>query len=242
MNDISIVTYTNSNCKDVWPMYFGQLKKYLPNIKSYIISDENPNISESFFIKYNNSEPYYVHWLNALKYIKEEFIIYSQEDFILYDFVNQQMIKSSVDFIKKEGYSYVRPIRCGFDSRLLKIKECYYNADKNTDDIFQMQITLWKKHDFFLVYEKTKSEKWYENSKWREVCRNNGINGSFMYNNEKKRGSYHYDSSIYPYMCTAISKGKWNMNEYGEQLEKMFKEYNVDYKKRGLRLDYGVYT
>ena len=130
MNDISIVTYTNSNCKDIWPMYFGQLKKYLPNIKSYIISDENPNISESFFIKYNNSEPYYVHWLNALKHIQEEYIIYSQEDFVLYDFVNQQMIKSSVEFLKKEGYTYVRPIRCGVDSKLLKKKKCYYNFDK----------------------------------------------------------------------------------------------------------------
>jgi hypothetical protein len=42
-------------------------------------------------------------------------------------------------------------------------------------------------------------------------------------------------------MCTAINKGKWNMNEYGEKLKELFNIYNVNYKKRGLRLDYGVY-
>ena len=31
---------------------------------------------------------------------------------------------------------------------------------------------------------------------------------------DKKRGLFHYDSNIFPYIATAIVKGKWNYSEY----------------------------
>ena len=47
----------------------------------------------------------------------------------------------------------------------------------------------------------------------------------FCYNGESKRGTSHYDSSIYPYVATAVVKGKWNMYEYKEELTRIFNEY-----------------
>ena len=43
---------------------------------------------------------------------------------------------------------------------------------------------------------------------------------------DKKRGKYHYDSSVFPYICTAVIKGKWNYNEYKKELFEIF------YKKK----------
>ena len=51
---------------------------------------------------------------------------------------------------------------------------------------------------------------------------------------EKKRGMYHYDSIVFPYIATAINKGKWNMSEYQTELDKMFNEYGVMPFERGI--------
>ena len=52
--------------------------------------------------------------------------------------------------------------------------------------------------------------------------------------NEKKRGIYHYDSPVFPYIATAINKGKWNMTEYYKELDLLFKEYNINPFNRGI--------
>jgi hypothetical protein len=51
---------------------------------------------------------------------------------------------------------------------------------------------------------------------------------------EKRRGLYHYDSFVYPYVATAINKGKWNLNEYTEELNPIFEEYGINPFERGM--------
>ena len=36
------------------------------------------------------------------------------------------------------------------------------------------------------------------------------------FNKDEKRGKFHYDSSVYPYICTAVIKGKWNEGDYAK--------------------------
>ena len=43
----------------------------------------------------------------------------------------------------------------------------------------------------------------------------------------------HWDSKVYPYVATAIVKGKWNYSEYESELSSLHKEYNVDKNIRG---------
>jgi hypothetical protein len=45
---------------------------------------------------------------------------------------------------------------------------------------------------------------------------------------------YHYDSFVYPYVATAINKGKWNLNEYTEELNPIFEEYGINPFERGM--------
>jgi hypothetical protein len=51
---------------------------------------------------------------------------------------------------------------------------------------------------------------------------------------EPKRGMYHYDSFVFPFMSSAITKGKWNMMEYANELNPMFEEYNINPFERGI--------
>ncbi len=235
MNRCAIITYTNSTCRDVWPIYFGQLSKHAPWLNSYVFSDVDPRYENHAFVAYDASKPYYGQWTECLKHVKEEYVIYAQEDFVLYDDVSQDRFRKFVDYINVTEYDYVRPIRCGFDNSLRHVCDNYYEVDSSTDDAFMMQITLWKKSRLRDVYLTAKSEKWLEGKHWRDAARALNVKGVFTYNGEPKRGAYHYDSKDYPYVCTAISRGKWNLHQYGNILMPLFKLYNVNYLARGIR-------
>ena len=58
---------------------------------------------------------------------------------------------------------------------------------------------------------------------------NNLISLCSFVQNKDKRGKFHYDSSIYPYICTAVIKGKWNFKEYKKELFEIFynKKFNI---------------
>ena len=58
-----------------------------------------------------------------------------------------------------------------------------------------------------------------------------------MYNLRKRNkniinNSSNYIHNIYPYVATAIVKGKWNIKEY-PILENLLKSYNIDKNIRG---------
>jgi hypothetical protein len=62
----------------------------------------------------------------------------------------------------------------------------------------------------------------------------NNIKGLCHYNNEPKRGENHYDSDVYPYIATALVKGKWNINEYPSELGGLLSINNIDINNRGI--------
>jgi hypothetical protein len=43
-----------------------------------------------------------------------------------------------------------------------------------------------------------------------------------------KRGLYHYDSKVWPYIATALNKGTWNIHEYPNEIQAIFDEFNCD--------------
>ena len=54
-----------------------------------------------------------------------------------------------------------------------------------------------------------------------------GLGYTYFCGSEKLRGQAHYDSAIFPYIATAIVKGKWNNLEYSSELNVLFDEYDV---------------
>ena len=56
----------------------------------------------------------------------------------------------------------------------------------------------------------------------------------FFYNGEKKRGSHHYDSTIFPHIASASVKGKWNLSEYHNELSPLLEKYQINKNIRGV--------
>jgi hypothetical protein len=44
---------------------------------------------------------------------------------------------------------------------------------------------------------------------------------------------YHWDSDVYPYVATAVVKGKWSYSEYVDELTELLGEYEIDPDVRG---------
>ena len=224
--------------KDAWPIYFGQLNEHLIKIKSYVFSNiDDESFDNHIYLKYNNDDPYFKQYLGCIKDVDNDYVIYAQEDFFLYGDVTLESLQKYCQFLKDTDYSFVRLIRAGYKTPLDNhISDDLYEVDINSNDAFTMQATLWKKNRLIDLYSHTESEKWYEGDAWNASCRELNIKGVLTYNGENKRGKFHYDSSVYPYTCTGINKGHWNMHQYELFLMEMFKKYNVSASQRGVRV------
>lgn len=231
MSVISIV-YTNSEYSDAMGVFEQQYRRHC-DIPLYKISDyQSDHI-------YSNNEPYYRHWIEALENIREDYFIYNQDDFFLYADVNSQKIYELVDMLDDSDWSYIRLIKSGINLSTSKpdlgAENLYIIGDASHPQ-YAMQATIWKKQKFMEMYAKAAQAKWFECEEYNKVCRQLNIAGLYYYSGEGKRGRNHYDSTIYPYVATAIVGGQWNLGEYPSELSKILKEYQIDPCDRGIYL------
>lgn len=240
LENVACVTYTTSKYADVWPMYFGQLNEHLNGIKSYVLSDFGSSQKFDFtghtVIEHDDADPYWIQYVRALDQIEEQYVVYCQEDFFLYANVNRDLLQKALDFLEDSDFDYVRLIRCGYQTPLKDhVKDNFFEVDMATQDAFSMQATLWKKNRMRQLYTHVASQKWLESEAWNVGARQVKIKGVFTWNGEPQVGKFHYDSVIWPYCCTGINKGQWNMDEYPEIMKNLVKKYNVDVSIRGVR-------
>jgi len=228
------VLYTNSKCSDIWEMFYNQnLKHYNTNL--YIISDSDEflNIPKERIYKYDEKEFYYESWIKGLNRFNLDTFIYLQEDFILYDNVKQDILIEYQKFLNKnDKYSFVRLIKSGYNLSNNKIYNNLFEIGWNSFPLYSMQPSIWKTKQFIKLYEKAKQQKWFECDEYEKVCKDLNIYGVYHYNEENARGG-HFDSSVYPYIATAIVKGKWNVSEYTKELTPLFEKYKIQAHKRG---------
>jgi hypothetical protein len=74
---------------------------------------------------------------------------------------------------------------------------------------------------------------WEFEASAQKTFRKLGLKGAFASRKGPKRGLHHYDSPDFPYVATAIVKGKWNISEYEKELEGIFDEFDIDKEFRG---------
>lgn len=228
------VAYTNSNCSDLWNIFQKQTKKH-SNLPLYMISDkEVTNINLSGLFIYNNEDPYYKVWIDALTNFNSEYFIYLQEDFFLYQNVDENKLNEYLYFLKNNPeYSFVRLLKSG-NLGQTKISDTLYEIESTNPFVFAMQATIWKTSDYIKLMDHVKSNIWLENEKYPKSMIDMGMKGVYHYDNEPKRGFNHYDSNVYPYIATALVKGKWITSEYSNELIPILNENNIDVNKRGI--------
>lgn len=223
------VAYTHSNCSDLWEMFVTENKKYA-DMPLHFISDKRGELFNDVYL-YKDEDPYYYVWARAVMDYK--YFIYLQEDFILYDYVDKEKLNEYVDFLDHhDEYSFVRLMRAdSFKGK--RITDTLYEIESRNKNVFAMQPTIWRAEDYVKLMYEVKEQKWLETPRYRKEIMRMGMKGAYHYDGEKKAGAHHYDNNVYPYVATAIVKGKWNMSEYGYVLGPLLEKYGIDKDERG---------
>jgi len=242
MSNYAIVVNTHSSSIDVLTIFLNQLEKYYPNNKVYILTDNGEDISTKHnIILYDSKDKFRTQYLKSIKQVSEDYILYLNEDYILYDYVNKDKINDYlITLSNNPDISFIRLTR-GPNITNNKLTDDLYLADNKLEYFFSQTASLWKRESLINIHENGPdthigiggSTYGHFEIDANKVCCDLDIKGLVAYNGEKLRGTDHYDSNVFPYIATAIIKGKWNVSEYKNELIPLLNEYNIDVKIRG---------
>lgn len=247
MKNICLIVNTVSKNSDVWPVFFERIGQHIPVSffdKKYIFVDtKHRDIPKDYeTIVYNDKEVYQQQFSYCIDQVSEEYCIYISEDYILYDDVNIDKILQFKEIMKKDkDISFIRFMRGGiYDGPFQNYQENLFFVPSEKKYFYTNQAALWRTKTLSTIHKNgpklhIANADWQNSFEYRasETCKEMQIKGLFCHYGEKKRGLYHYDSSVFPHISTALVKGKWNMREYPKEMGKIVKQYKINITKRG---------
>ena len=243
---VALIINTHSSNQDCLDLFFIQLKKYKADKlfkRIYIFSESDMVVPDSVInLKYNINEVFVKQMRGCLSEVKEEFVFYCNEDYLLYDKINKAEFLRCFELLRFDDWiSYLRFVYSD------TLKTLDYNCDNLelvpyfSPNCFSQVASIWKKDVFldihnedvpFSIGEKGMKMGHFEEYANQIVFQKRIAGVVHHKKTDKKRGLYHYDSAIFPHIASAIVKGKWNTGEYPE-LKKILKENKIDVKVRG---------
>ena len=237
-DDITLIMYSHSSYSDVWAPFFNQADKYLQDYKKVLFSDDDLGKTPDNwgFAKYNDEDNYSVRMSTCLESVDTELCFLHHEDMFLYDKPDLKLLSEYESIVKNDSkIDFIRLLR-SVDNPMFSYKNCpsLHYIPAYSQYFFSVQPTICKTDSLKKIYGETKINHLRDfEINVQKTCRDNSMNGLFHYNGENKKGMFHYDSSVYPYIATAIVKGKWNMSQYPSQLEEILKENKINVNDRG---------
>ena len=228
---MKIVVYTHSDYSWVWKYWHQQTDKFLGSFQKICFLNASSSFRDDYqVITYDDKKNYKNRVLSCLDNINdEEIILFCHEDMFLYKKPNFDILNEYIELIKNENCGLIKLIRAfeNLDKSNLHEK-LFKNPDKQ---LFSIQPSLIKVKTLKYIYETVPGNSiWeFEANTSKKYLKDLISLCSFNDNLDKKRGKFHYDSSIYPYICTAVIKGKWNFKEYKKELFEIFynKKFNI---------------
>ena len=224
MNNISLLTYTHSKCEDIHEVYFDRIKKFFTGLQhNYVTCDKLVKYAEC--IVYENSSSHSNQMINALDIIPTDYVIYSQEDYILFDKVKEDKLVHFTEILDSNPkLSYIRLIQSGVGENNKEYNEDLMYVDRNGDYFYSTQVSVWRKSHLKKMFEFSRVSSIFEEPINSPFLKYMGGVGLYTKSRGKKVGG-HYNSDVYPYIATAKVKGQWNIEEYQEEIQEIFKEY-----------------
>jgi len=222
----SIFIHTHSSCDDALVMCLGQLDKYMPDVKRYIaIEKETETVSNENVILYNEEDTYTERLESILPQIDEDMVLYLHEDMILYDNPDMEEMARIETYLREHDavmmIKLIATLGLAFEvAPSIHVSHTPYK--------FVVQPTMWKKDKLRELASGEKYSIWEMEERIQGKFSSVGVGYTYFRGMEQLRGQAHYDSAIFPYIATAIVKGKWNNLEYASELDVLFDEYNVN--------------
>lgn len=233
------LTFSNTDCVDVWKLYFSQMQKFFSVGMDHFVAVNQADSGLPTPVKplfYNEKHPYPKRLLNCLEALEAyEFIFFDHEDMFLYSTPDYKELANYYELMQSGHFDHIRLIKGG-DCRYERVFSCpsLYKLSLKSKWIFSIQPSFWRRTFLIDVLKANVTVNiWELEVKSQKVVKKMLINAAFSYRSGKRRGLHHFDNDIYPYIATAIAKGKWNLSEYGVELEPLLERYQIDPTLRG---------
>jgi len=238
-NKIAHITHSHSDCEDLWKIYFEQMNKYwntgMQNF--FLVNQTDLKIPDKYTrLEYDSSQSYSDRLINCLSNLDEyEYIFFDHEDMFLYSKPNYDEINLYLDLLFSNKYDYIRLIKstnCRFKS--IDNYDTLFEISLNSKWIFSIQPSFWNRLKLLdLINHCRNCNIWELEVKSQKILKRLKIKSAFSHRKGKKRGIHHFDNDIYPYIATAINKGRWNTSEYSLELNEIFNKYKIEPSLRG---------
>jgi hypothetical protein len=238
---IPLVFYSHSDYSDVWPALFYQTDRYFKRYKKYLLTNQDSQELENDWvvIRYDDTLPYQQRVVHCLRQIEEDIIIFHHEDMFLYDFPNEHKLKELITLVQNEESDIIKLSRASYGEKHNLVRSTTHSDvyDNPRDLKYAIQPSICRKSKLEKIYDKTHGDTiWEFETNSSMICNYFNIKtGMIWVQGDEKRGSFHWDSSIYPYFATAVVKGKWMISEYGDMLTSVLEEVGIDINERGFR-------
>lgn len=233
---MKLLLYTHTDCKDIWRIFFNQIDKYLPHVQKIILvnKDDSDIPVEYQKIFYNENLNYTKRVAQCLEQLHNETVLFIHEDMILFNNLNYNKINDFIELIEKDKADFIKLIKVDVGSDKT---EYYPNLIKSPQELmFSVQPTICKSNKLKNIFSLFDCNIWDFEKQVSIACLHFKYLNCFMASTDKdkKRGLFHYDSNIFPYIATAIVKGKWNYSEYKNELDIFFDKYKINKDERGI--------
>tara|TARA_R110001583_G_scaffold70825_3_gene200003 strand:- start:5268 stop:5999 length:732 start_codon:yes stop_codon:yes gene_type:complete len=238
IKDLAIITNTHSKNSDLWVAHVKQIKKYL-NQPHYFFTNTIPEADLGVkAITYSTDDKFRTQFLKCLGSVKEDYCLYLNEDYLLYEAPDINKLEEYVDVLKSnESLSFIRLAK-GIDRFNIPFSSTLQYLDCRNPYFFSQTASLWRTNHLRAIHEHGPDlhiaghnmDQQFETAA-SDTCRELGIQGLYHYAGEPKRGMYHHDTKVFPYICSALVKGDW-CSEYEKELKTLLQMYGVDESSR----------
>jgi hypothetical protein len=232
--ELTLLTYTHSNCSDLHDVYFDKVDKFFNPKNHIVLCDKHIDKKNISVLLYDNNTKYYQQMIDALNNVKTDYVIYSQEDYILFDYVDLDKIENLISVLDNNSkISFIRLIHSGVDDENNNYDDNLIRLNSDHLYYFSTQITLWRTDVLKNLFINSKVESIWDEPMNSPYLKELGGLGLCVKEKGDKVGG-HFNSLIYPYIATAIVKGKWNYSEYKSYLDTIYYDYKINKEIRGV--------
>jgi hypothetical protein len=237
MRDLALFCWSHTSYRDLLPAFISRFVRHCPVVtQGYVALEEACELNLAPFWQLLSSEklPYWQRLINNLSAVKEEFILYCQEDFILYDRVNTDELERVLKWGGVSGVTCTKLLRSGPDHLSVPLSHRLYQSSAELAAVHQA--TIWKRSELMKLVDACKPmsvRDFEKNQLASKAMTTLGMQSCFYFHEQSPLRGGHYDSLIFPYTATAVSAGKWNTTEYGQEIQSIAQEYNLALEQRG---------
>ena len=246
ISNFAAVVNTHSSYHDVLDIFLRTFHRHCPNLKLYVFTDryDDKMFSKNETVIVYQGETFRDQYLYGLSHVAENILLTLNDDYFLISDPDWEEIKRCIDLLKATDYAQLRLHRGPNFINKTEAKSLFH-LDLNSDFFYSQTVTLWKTSALIDVFRGTPPSGIARKGKEiqfeviaNETCRKLGLTGLVYYNHERKRGRFHFDCTIFPYISSAIVDGRWNFIEYSKELEKIGESFDHDFEVRGKNSNY----